>query len=186
MMTLASPVRPPTSVMQGLLLGARRETFNETWESTSKKVGSRRPRHERVMANLHASEGIVSHSADRLAMAIVIATSSPTDLRTRSAWGQRVGVSRGALRAWCTAAHVQARSCLDFLRVLRAVVLSEPRAWDLFSTLDVVDERSLIRLLDRGGVRELSRSEKAPTIDEFMTVQRFQKTPRWFRPCHGD
>jgi hypothetical protein len=74
---------------------------------------------------------------------------------------------------WCTAAHVQARSCLDFLRVLRAILLSEQRAWDPLSTLDIVDERSLMRLLDRGGVRELSRTEKAPTVDEFLTVQRF-------------
>jgi hypothetical protein len=74
---------------------------------------------------------------------------------------------------WCMAAHVQARSCLDFLRVLRAILVSEQGAWDPFSTLDIVDERSLMRLLDRGGVRELSRSEKGPTVDEFLTVQRF-------------
>ena len=61
--------------------------------------------------------------------------------------------------------------------MLRAVVLSKNQAWDLFSTLDIVDERSLIRLLDRGGVRQLWRSEKAPALDEFLTVQRFLKNP---------
>lgn len=68
---------------------------------------------------------------------------------------------------------MSARSCLDFLRVLRAVILSENQAWDLFSTLNVVDERSLIRLLDRGGMRQISRCEKAPTVDEFLAVQQF-------------
>jgi hypothetical protein len=129
------------------------------------------------MANVGSAVTVVSHSADRLAKAIVTATSSPTDPRTLAAWGQRVGVSRGALRVWCKAARVSARSSLDFLRVLRAVILSENQTWDLFSTLDVVDERSLIRLLDRGGVRELSRSAKPPTVHEFLIGQRFLDNP---------
>ena len=107
-----------------------------------------------------------------------MATNSPTDPRTLSAWGQSVGVSRGALRVWCTAAHVQARSCLDLLRVLRAIVLSGNRGWDLFSALDVVDERSLVRLLNRGGMRELSRSEKPPPVSDFLTAQRFVENPQ--------
>jgi hypothetical protein len=125
------------------------------------------------MASVGSELKAVSHAADRLAKAIVEATRSPTDPRTLAAWGLGVGVSRGALRVWCKAAGVSARSCLDFLRVLRVVLLSENHTWDLFSTLDVVDERSLIRLLDRGCVRELSRSEKPPSVDEFLAVQRF-------------
>jgi len=101
---------------------------------------------------------IISHAADRLAKAMVVATNSPSDPRTLAAWGQTAGVSRGALRVWCAAARTSARSCLDFVRVLRAVILAETQTWDLFSTLDVVDRRSLVRLLDRGGLRELSHS----------------------------
>ena len=56
-------------------------------------------------------------------------------------------------------------------------MLSESRTWDLFSALDIVDERSVIRLLDRGGLRALSRSEKAPTLDEFLVAQRFLENP---------
>lgn len=81
-------------------------------------------------------------------------------------------MSRGALRVWCQAAGVPARSCLDFLRVLRAVMLPGDQAWDLLSMLDVVDQRSLLNLLDRGGVRELCR-EKRPTLAEFVHAQRF-------------
>ena len=78
---------------------------------------------------------------------------------------------------WCAAARLPARACLDFVRVLRAVLLAKTQPWDLFSTLDVVDRRSLVRLLDRGGVRELSDSARPPTVDEFLRVQRFLKNP---------
>ena len=115
---------------------------------------------------------VVSHAADRQANAIVLAMNSEIDPRTLSAWGQQVGVSRGALRVWCKAAGVSARSSLDFLRVLRAVVLAGHQTWDLLSILDVVDQRSLLKLLDRGGVRELSRT-KPPTVDEFILRQHF-------------
>jgi len=129
------------------------------------------------MANGDSDVTLVSHSADRLARAIAVATSSPSDLRTLAAWGQSVGVSRGALRVWCKAARLPARSCLDFVRVLRAVILFENQAWDLFSTLDIVDERSLVRLLDRGGVRELAKREKPPTVEAFLSGQRFLRNP---------
>ena len=120
---------------------------------------------------------IISHAADRLAKAIVMATNSPSDPRTLAVWGQTAGVSRGALRVWCAAARLPARSCLDFVRILRAVILARTQPWDLFSTLDIVDRRSLVRLLDRGGVRELSNSAKPPTVDEFMRIQRFLTNP---------
>jgi hypothetical protein len=120
---------------------------------------------------------VVSHAADRLAKAIVVATKSPADPRTLTAWGQAAGVSRGALRVWCAAARVPARSCLDFVRLLRAVVLAKDQTWDLFSALDVVDRRSLIRLLDRGGLRDLSRADQAPAVHTYLTVQRFVHNP---------
>ena len=133
-------------------------------------------RHTRTV-NLDPEHAVVSHSADRLAKAIVLATKSPSDPRTLTAWGQQVGVSRGALRVWCKAAGVPARSSLDFLRVLRAVVLSAHQTWDLLSILDVVDHRSLLKLLDRGGVRELCR-KKPPTIDQFILRQHFLNNPQ--------
>jgi len=119
----------------------------------------------------------VSHSAQRLADAIVLATNSTRDPRTLTAWGQSIGVSRGALRVWCTAAGVSARSSLDFLRILRAIIRSEHDSWDLLSLLDVVDQRSLMRLLDRGSVRQLCRDNR-PTVEEFMSRQKFLKGRR--------
>lgn len=113
----------------------------------------------------------LSHSAERVAHAIVQATDSPADPRTLNAWGQHVGVSRGALRVWCTAAGVSARSCLDFLRVLRAVLVSEREDWDLLDVLDVVDQRTLVQLLDRGGIRDMRR--RRPSVRDFLARQRF-------------
>lgn len=115
----------------------------------------------------------VSHAANRLADAIISATHAPTDPRTLSAWGQQVGASRGTLRVWCRAAHTPARACLDFLRILRAVQLSQNQVWDLFSLLDVIDERSVGRLLDRGAVRHFLGHGSAPSVDEFLAMQRF-------------
>lgn len=122
----------------------------------------------------------VSHSAERVATAIVLATTSAGDLRTLQAWGDHVGVSRGALRMWCKAAGVSARACLDFLRILRAIVASQDGHWDLPGLLDVVDQRSLTQLLDRGGVRELGRGPH-PSIEDFLTRQRFIRDERLVR-----
>lgn len=129
----------------------------------------------------------ISHSAERVANAIVLGTSSPTDLRTLNAWGQHVGVSRGALRVWCTAAGAPARSCLDFLRVLRAVLLPAHEPWDLLSILDVVDQRSLTQLLDRGRVRDMRQHK--PSIGDYLARQRFIRDDRLIhavtRRLHG-
>lgn len=125
------------------------------------------------MPGLKGKGAVVSHSADRLAKAIVLATHSPRDPRTLTQWGQQVGVSRGALRVWCKAADVSARSCLDFLRILRAVVLSSRgKSLKLLSILDVVDQRSLLNLLDRGRIRKAWRTD-TPTVEDFIRRQRY-------------
>lgn len=121
--------------------------------------------------HLESGPSTVSHSAERVARAIVRGASSPRDLRTLNDWGQHVGVSRGALRVWCAAAGVPARSCLDFLRVLRAVLTPSHETWDLLSILDVVDQRSLTQLMSRGGIREMR--QRRPSLSDFLARQRF-------------
>jgi hypothetical protein len=131
-------------------------------------------------APVHASADdgdAVSHSAARVAHAIVLATTSPADVRTLNAWGQRVGVSRGALRVWCQAAGVSARSCLDFMRVLRAILVADAVRWDLLSILDVVDKRTLTQLLERGNVRELCGTGR-PSVQEFLKRQEYIRDRR--------
>ena len=142
------------------------------------KVSMRAGREKRVPTRHSGADvATVSHSAERVAQAIVLATSSPTDLRTLNAWGQHVGVSRGALRVWCKAANASARGCLDFLRVLRAVVVSQKQPWDLLSVLDVVDQRTLTQLLDRGSVRQLCRRGR-PSVHVFLAHQRYIRDER--------
>src|SRR5262245_62838222 len=135
--------------------------------------GARQPLKPRATKNVTDRVERVSHAANRLADAIISATRAPTDPRTLSAWGQHVGAARGTLRVWCRAAHTPARACLDFLRILRAVQLSQNQVWDLFSMLDVIDERSVGRLLDRGAVRHFLAHTSAPSVDEFLAMQRF-------------
>ena len=57
--------------------------------------------------------------------------------------------------------------------LLRAVQLSQNQVWDLFSLLDVIDERSIGRLLERGAVRHVLAHTSAPSIDEFLAMQLF-------------
>src|SRR5262249_5730853 len=79
---------------------------------------------------------------------------------------------RGALRVWCQSAQVPKRACLDFLRVLRAIVRSTNGQWDMLSVLDVADRQGLRALLDRGRVRTLFEGT-IPTVDAFMSRQRY-------------
>lgn len=132
-----------------------------------------RRRRPRAAATVKDRSERVSHAADRLAGAIVLAACAPADPRTLSAWGQQIGVSRGTIRVWCRAAHTPARAGLDFLRMLRAVQLSQGQVWDLFSLLNVIDERSVGRLLERGRLREFVQRTKPPSIEEFIAAQHF-------------
>ena len=70
-----------------------------------------------------------------------------------------------------------ARSCLDFLRVLRAVVVSRNQSWDLLSVLDVVDQRTLTQLLERGSVPP-AVSQGRPSVHDFLTRQRYIRDER--------
>lgn len=91
------------------------------------------------------------HAAARWARATVGILGAPTDPTTVAAWGRRIGVSTGALRAWCRAAGMRGKASLDFARMLRAVVHARERGWDPQNVLDVVDDRTLKKLLTQSG-----------------------------------
>jgi hypothetical protein len=57
--------------------------------------------------------------------------------------------------------------------MLRAVVLAQDCPWDLQNLLDVVDDRTLSRLLDRGHIRKLKTATNCLTPAEFVRNQRF-------------
>lgn len=161
---LAFPILPAPGAATS---PARRRRTDQTATPTLDPRKPRRPAGTRTET--------LSPAAERVANAIVQAIDCPTDLRTLNAWGQRIGVSRGALRVWCTAANVSARSCLDFLRVLRAVVVSDREDWDLLRVLDVIDQRTLTQLLNRGGMKDVRRQR--PSVRDFLTRQHFIQDP---------
>jgi hypothetical protein len=119
-----------------------------------------------------ASTTMRPHAAERWASAVAGVLRSDSDVRNIDAWGRTVGVSRGALRTWCSAAGVPAKNSLDFARLLRSILLSQGGPWDLFNTLDVIDARTLHRLLIRGGIAEFRQRGQAPEARAFLAAQR--------------
>jgi hypothetical protein len=112
-----------------------------------------------------------AYAAERWARAVLSVARCSYDPKTIVAWGHCIGASAGALRAWCRAAHVRPKASLDFARLLRAVMQSKGRTWDLNNILDIVDERTLRRLLDRAALSGVDPFGQAPSVDEFLTRQ---------------
>jgi hypothetical protein len=63
---------------------------------------------------------------------------------------------------------------LDFARVLRILKLYAGHTCDWHNTLAIVDPRTLLKLLDRGG---LTKSGRVPNISTFLRSQRFIGAP---------
>jgi hypothetical protein len=123
----------------------------------------------------------VSHAAERWARAVLAALDSPGDPRTLTAWGHSVGAARGTLRTWCRAARLSAKSSLDFTRLLRAVVRSQGQSWDPHNLLDVVDDRTMRRLLEQGGLRDHGSGGPPPDCQSFVDGQRLISDPAALR-----
>lgn len=117
------------------------------------------------------------HAAARWARAAAGILGAPTDPTTVEAWGRGIGVSSGALRGWCRAAGVRAKPSLDFARMLRAVVQARERGWDPQNVLDVVDDRTLRRLLVLSGFTAPVHTAWRPTAEHFLEAQRFVREP---------
>ncbi len=115
------------------------------------------------------------YASTRWAKAVVALIDSEFDPKTLAAWGKAVGASCGALRTWCRTAHTSPRTSLYFCRMLRAVALAESNGWEPENILDVVDERTLRKLLQQAGLR--ANSSEAPTIATFVHRQRFISNP---------
>jgi hypothetical protein len=95
------------------------------------------------------------------------------DPKTVDAWGRFIGASGSAIRQWCRPIGIAPKASLDFARVLRAVVLSQGKTWDLYDLLDIVDERTMRSLFRRGGVPGLVSTPKPPETTRYLAEQRF-------------
>lgn len=120
-----------------------------------------------------SSNPLVAHAACRWAQAVEGILDSPSDPRTVAMWGKALGVSEGALRDWCRVAKCRPKSSLDFARLLRAIVQSQDRGWAPFDLLDVVNERTMKNLFQRGGLPDLLSAAAPPTPEGFLLSQRF-------------
>jgi len=118
-----------------------------------------------------------AHATERWARAVTAVVRCRADPKTLKSWGRAIGVSQSALRTRCAAAHVPAKASLDFARLLRATVRSQGSTWDLHDLLDVVDDRTLRRLLSRAGLSDLDPHGPPLTLHEFLARQRLVTRP---------
>lgn len=125
---------------------------------------------ERTGAGTHS--GPVRHALRRWADVVVKAVDSPSDVPTLRAWGRFTGASTGALRNWCRTAGLSPRRSLCLARMLRAVVLGQRFGTSPENLLDVVDRRTLVKLLAAGGCQSC-RANCLPRVDDFLYSQRF-------------
>jgi DNA-binding NarL/FixJ family response regulator len=123
--------------------------------------------YERVDAS---APPLVLHSIARWAEVVVRTIECQHDPRTLAEWGRAIGVSTGALRNWCRTARISARQSLLFARMLRAVVKQARNAVALEDLLNVVDRRTIAKMLAAAGS---SPSGLPQDVNEFLARQRF-------------
>jgi CheY-like chemotaxis protein len=117
---------------------------------------------------------VLSHSVTRWAQVVAMMTTSPSDLTTLPDWGKFVGVSVGALRSRCYTARLSPKTSLQFARLLRAVLAQRRTGLAAHDLLNIVDSRTLVKLIARGGGQGVS----LPTsFDEFVSRQRLIDRP---------
>jgi ActR/RegA family two-component response regulator len=112
-----------------------------------------------------------AHAAARWAHVVVATVESATDPRTLKAWGRQVGASQGALKNWCRIAGLSPRRSLLFARLLRAVVRHRFDNCRPADVLDIVDYRTLSRLLQLGGVPR-DCTDLPHQVKDFLANQR--------------
>ena len=108
-----------------------------------------------------------AHAGARWAKAVLGIVSFPEDTRTVSEWGRAIGAGEGTVRNWCRMAKLSPKRSLSLARLLRALYLSRSRRWLPEQLLNVVDRRTLKRMLEQGGVDGTT----PPTIDSFLRKQ---------------
>jgi FixJ family two-component response regulator len=116
----------------------------------------------------------VAHAASRWARVVVRVIDAPSDPKTLQSWGRVVGVSPGTLKSWCQMVGLSSKRSLDFARVLRAVVRHKTDGARPQDSLDVVDRRTLSRLLSLGGSPGDARGLPLH-VEEFLQTQLFIK-----------
>jgi FixJ family two-component response regulator len=105
----------------------------------------------------------------RIARAIVRVRRAAEDFPTLDKWAHLLLTSRGTLKGWCHAAHVEPHTALECARLLRAFELPLRLDGLPLDYLDISDQRTAVKLFRRSGF-----AISAPGIDAvtFMAEQR--------------
>jgi ActR/RegA family two-component response regulator len=90
--------------------------------------------------------------AERWARFVMQAFDSEHDLKTLSQWARLSGVSYSTLCETCRLVGIRPQAARDFARLLRAVAKARFYGCSPSMVLDVCDHRTLISLLQRGGL----------------------------------
>jgi hypothetical protein len=115
-----------------------------------------------------------AYAAERWARAICKVVAARDDPRTLAIWGRLIGVSPGSLATWCRAARVSPRRSLDLARLARALVITRGSLDDLHEVLDIVEPRTMRRLLARAGISCAKLAGDVvtrPTLHQFLEQQ---------------
>lgn len=91
--------------------------------------------------------------SSRWATLVLDAQRAAYDPRTVPLWGRAVGVGSGTIEETCRLCGVSAHQSRDLARVMRALTLSQLTNTALHDHLAIADERTLVRLLRRAGLR---------------------------------
>lgn len=118
----------------------------------------------------------VGYASERWARLVATVLISATDIKTVDAWAREAAISVSALKTWCRAAGLRAKTSLDFARLLRAVRRHAGSPAYPYEVLDVVDERTMSRLLRDGGICVVE-GNKWPTVAEFLNRQTLIRDP---------
>jgi hypothetical protein len=111
-----------------------------------------------------------SYATERWARAVVKVVTSVEDTRTIERWGRLVGASRGTLATWCRSARVSPRRSLDLARLLRALSVTAGDLTELQDAMDIVEPRTMRRLLGRAGLLDAVATRPA-SMHEFLRHQ---------------
>jgi hypothetical protein len=103
--------------------------------------------------DLGATPGYRKHASERWTAAVEAVRFATQDPKNLKGWARTAGASVSTLRSWCNAAGCNTRVSLCLARLLRAARIANcVQRWEPYDVLDVVDQRTLKRLLREGGL----------------------------------
>ncbi len=111
------------------------------------------------------------YAAQRWVQAVRKVLIAGEDPRTMHAWAHLVGASPASLATWCRAARVSPRRGLELARLLRALALTNGRLSELQEVLDIVEPRTLLRMMARSGLGSLVSTTARLSLVDFLDHQ---------------